>query len=92
MEVSIQFHALVALLPRNGPPVPIEKGSWVGSRDCLDVLEKNTIKLVKLAALVKRPPGTVGHTFTKPADSCNNIHGHYYITWPPVIIYMVITT
>jgi len=41
-----------------------------------------TVNYVKFASLVGLPPVTNGHTFKKPAVSCDIIHGHYSITWP----------
>jgi hypothetical protein len=36
MGVSGQRHALAPFYPREGPPVPIGTGGWVGSRAALD--------------------------------------------------------
>jgi hypothetical protein len=45
-----------------------------------------TVKPVKLATLVSRPPVTVGHVFMEPANSYDIIHGHYSLTWPPAYL------
>ena len=37
----------------------------------------------KVATLVKRPPDTIGHSFTELANSSDIIHGHYSRTCPP---------
>ena len=43
-----------------------------------------TVKPVKLATVANRPPVTVVHTFTLPANYFGVLHGHYSITWPRV--------
>jgi hypothetical protein len=44
-----------------------------------------TVKPVKLATLVSRPPVIVGHIYMEPANSYD-VHGRYSITWPPAYL------
>jgi hypothetical protein len=43
MEVSGQLHAPAALPPGKEPPVPIEKGGWVGPRVGLDAVKRKIL-------------------------------------------------
>ena len=45
-----------------------------------------TVKPVRLATLVIRPPVIIGHTFMEPGISYDIIHGGYPITWPPAYL------
>jgi hypothetical protein len=47
---------------------------------------KYTVKPLKFGTLVSKPFVTVGHNSVELAYSCNIIHVHYPITWPPVYL------